>query len=174
MASKDLLPVETNHAFAGLGIAALAALVVGAAWAFELFGGFLPCQLCLEQREGYYVAMLSLPLAAVAIFLKAPACLPRGLMMVGGLALASSAVTGVYHAGAEWALWMGPADCGAGEIGVSTGSLLDALENEDVIFCDEAAGRFLGLSFAGWNVLAAGPLALLTLLVSIWPASPED
>ena len=27
--------------------------------------------------------------------------------------------------------------------------------------CDEAAGRFLGLSFAGWNVLASAALAAI-------------
>ena len=42
------------------------ALMLAVAHAFESFGGYMPCQLCLRQREVYWVAG-SLALASSAI-----------------------------------------------------------------------------------------------------------
>ena len=48
--------------------------------------------------------------------------------------------------------------------GVSTGGgLLKDLATTRVIRCDEAPWHFLGLSFAGWNVVASGLLAIGSL-----------
>ena len=46
--------------------------------------------------------------------------------------------------------------------GLSTtaGGLLENLEKIRIVRCDEAAWRFLGLSFAGWNVLISLALAV--------------
>ena len=41
------------------------------------------------------------------------------------------------------------------------GGLLGALDAVTPPSCDEAAGRFLGLSFAGWNVFASLGLAAI-------------
>jgi disulfide bond formation protein DsbB len=60
----------------------------------------------------------------------------------------------------------GPTNCATGSTtGLSTdaGSLLNDLNAIRPPSCSEAAGRFLGLSFAGWNVIAATGLMLLAL-----------
>jgi disulfide bond formation protein DsbB len=44
-------------------------------------------------------------------------------------------------------------------LSTSTGDLLKKLESVRVIRCDEAPWRLLGLSFAGWNVVASLVLA---------------
>ena len=40
-------------------------------------------------------------------------------------------------------------------VALGGGSLLHGLEKTRVVRCDEAAWRFLGLSFAGWNVVGS-------------------
>jgi disulfide bond formation protein DsbB len=134
---------------------------IGGAWAFELIGGYIPCALCLEQRVPYYVA---LPLAILALVVAGRAALFARLLLVGAaIAMLWSAGLGVYHAGAEWGYWPGPEAC-AGGIEVRDASvLLDQLRATRPPSCTEAAARFLGLSFAGWNVLAAGLAAVLLL-----------
>ena len=46
----------------------------------------------------------------------------------------------------------------------SATDLLNRLEQVNVVRCDEAAWRFLGLSLAGYNALISGALAA----VAIW------
>lgn len=168
--TDDLYRADARHARAGLAIAAGAIIVLAVAWAFQLLGGYVPCKLCLEQREGYYAAIPLLALGALAALKGWPSCLSRGVMVVAGLMLAGSVVTGIYQAGAEWGFWLGPNDCGGARLpAVSSGSLLDAMNATRIIFCDEAALRVLGLSFAGWNVIAAGALMKACFLTAFWP-----
>ena len=141
-----------------LAIALAAAATVGGALVFEHVGGYIPCKLCLIQRNPYYAAI---PLALVA------AVLPRRWTRAGlwllALVFVVSAGLGAYHAGAEWGLWAGPSDCGgAAAPGAGTmGDFLNQLQTTRVVSCTEAAWRFLGLSLAGWNVLISLGLAAL-------------
>lgn len=168
--TPDLYPAGRLQGQAALAILALCALALAIAWGFELIGGFTPCALCLQQREGYYAAIPLLTLAFAGAYRGWPACATRGLLVVAGLMLATSLTTAVYQAGAEWGFWLGPNDCGAGGLPATTGgSLLDEMNATQIIFCDEAPLRVLGLSFAGWNVLSAGALALACLLAAAWP-----
>lgn len=136
------------------------ALVVGSALGFEHIGGFIPCALCLEQRTPYYIGVPVMIAAAIASMLKAPAPVTRILFAAGGLLMVYGAGLGFYHSGVEWGWWPGPADC-AGAAGLTTdaSNLLADINATTPPACDEAAGRFLGLSFAGWNVIASVVLA---------------
>ena len=141
-----------------LGMAA----IVGSALAFEHIGGFAPCALCLEQRTPYYIGIGVLGAAILAAFVDMPRIVLRAGLAIALVCLLATAALGIYHAGIEWSLWAGPASCSAGASGegAGAGGLLDSLATSKPPACDEAAGRFLGLSFAGWNVLAACGLAL--------------
>ena len=156
------------------GIAAL--LVLGGA-AATLFGalvferglGYVPCKLCLMERQPYYWAM---PLAAAAFLASGqPGRLPRLILALAGLVLLAGAGLGLYHAGAEWGFWAGPNDCGGGSGPPAAGvqDFLKSLERTRVVSCTEAAWRFLGLSLAGWNVLIAAGLAALALTAAALP-----
>ena len=152
-------------ALGALALAVAVAAVVGGALAFEHIGGYIPCALCLEQREPYYLAAPTLLAAAVIAAFGRPA-VARLLVLGGGLAMAYAAYLGVFHAGVEWGWWPGPTDCGAAAGPVDTsGGLLGSLDARPPS-CDEAAGRFLGLSFAGWQVVAAVPLALASFALA--------
>lgn len=115
---------------------------------------YQPCPLCLEQRIPYYVVI---PLT-VLLALAAPR-LPRSMMTVGlavaGLAMLVGAGLGVYHAGVEWQFWPGPTDCSGSFTAGSAADLLREAATTPVVRCDQAAIRILGLSLAGWNVVAA-------------------
>jgi len=146
------------------GFLALAmAATVGAALGFQHIGGFIPCKLCLEQRVPYYIGVPVMVLAFVSASLRAPAIVTRGLLLVGGLLMLWGLGLGSYHAGVEWGWWEGPTDCGAVAPTNLSGNLLDQLNAVVPPSCDQAAGRFLGLSFAGWNVIASAILAVTAL-----------
>lgn len=135
---------------------------IGTAWGFQLIGGVMPCMLCLEQRVPYYGA-ISLTLVALALAPRAP-LLARFVLLVAAAAMAYGAGLGVYHAGAEWGYWPGPNTCGNTGADVrDASSLLETLETTRLVTCTQDTGQFLGLSFAGWNVVAASLSALLLL-----------
>lgn len=139
-----------NAAFLILSVAA--ATIIGA-WIFE-YAGFAPCELCLQQRYAYYLAIpLALLIALIAGRL--PSLARYGLLALGLVWLGSMAF-GVYHSGVEWKWWLGPSTCGAaGELG----GLPDL--SKPVILCDTPALRILGLSLAGWNAVISLGLALV-------------
>jgi disulfide bond formation protein DsbB len=140
----------------------VAAATIGGAYVFEYALGYIPCQLCLMQRKPYYVAMAALlPSRTLA----------RGALAVVAILFVVSAGLGVYHAGVEWGLWLGPSDCG-GAPGTAAGSVNDfmqSLQKTRVVSCTEAAWRFLGLSLAGWNVLISLALAAIAAAGALRP-----
>ncbi len=141
-----------------LGMAA----TVGGALAFQHLGGYIPCALCLMQRDPYYYGIPVGILATGAAAFGLPAWISRALLIVVGVMMLVGAGMGVYHAGVEWSFWPGPASCGGGA-GVTTnaGNLLGDLNAVHGPSCTEASLRILGLSFAGWNVIASVFLAAL-------------
>jgi disulfide bond formation protein DsbB len=153
--------------------AAIAALVIFVvslatllgAWFFQFVVKLPPCPLCLEQRIPYYIAIpLSLVIAIAALW-RAPRSVVAAGFAVLFVAMLVSAALGAYHAGVEWRFWPGPADC-SGPVTDFTakGPLLDQLQSIRVVRCDEAAGRFLGVSLAGYNVLVSLALAAVAAL----------
>lgn len=161
-------PLTQGSAFgAGLTVFVVATAVIVAALGFEHWGGYTPCPLCLQQRYAYYAAipacllgLLLLPVGwtrlAAALFV---------LVAVGFLV---NAGLGVYQAGAEWKFWPGPQSCaGVQEITPNVSDLLKRLPETPVVRCDEAAWRFAGLSFSGWNVAISALLAAASLRAGV-------
>ncbi|WP_230532815.1 disulfide bond formation protein B [Microvirga roseola] len=141
---------------AALAVALGAAATVGGALIFEHVFGYVPCKLCLTQRNPYYIAV---PLGLVAALMP-PRWARAGLWLLAVIFLVSAGL-GAYHSGVEWGFWAGPSDCGGGS-GASPGNVgdfLNQLQNTRVVSCTEAAWRFVGLSLAGWNVVISLALA---------------
>jgi disulfide bond formation protein DsbB len=142
-----------------LRASALVLVIAGAtiltALAFEHLGGYAPCPLCLEERYAYYFAV---PASAAAILLARGRLtgVARILLLLIAIAFLANMAVGIYHAGVEWKWWPGPTECtGAFELKWGEGRIVDT----PVVRCDEASWRFLGLSFAGWNVVVSAVLA---------------
>jgi disulfide bond formation protein DsbB len=135
----------------------IAGATILAALAFEHFGSYAPCPLCLEERYAYYFAV---PASALAFLLARGRStgFARILLVLIALVFLANAAAGVYHAGIEWKWWPGPGECSGGfALQWGEGGIVDT----PIIRCDEASWRFLGLSFAGWNALISAFLAAI-------------
>jgi len=154
---------ENHRKLTALFLAVAMAVVVGSALAFQYIGGYIPCKLCYEQRIPYYVGVPLMLLAALASALRAPVWITRALLAIGGLLMVYGMCLGIYHSGVEWAWWPGPTDCTNVAAPVDTGGngVLDSLDKFVPPSCDKAALRILGLSMAGWNVIASLILAIV-------------
>ncbi len=148
---------ELTLANAALAIAAVSFVALAGAWIIE-FAGIKPCPLCLEERIPYYAAV---PAGLIAAFFadKAPR-LAALLLAAVCAALIYNAGIGVYHAGAEWHFWAGPATC-TGDPLSNAASLAERLKHNTAVRCDVAALRIFGLSLAGWSALISAGLAVL-------------
>jgi disulfide bond formation protein DsbB len=151
-------------------LTALAMLLI--AHGFETFGHLPPCELCLRQREAYWIA---LPVTAGALLVdrseRARALVPwLGAAMA--LAFAYGLGWATYHAGVEWRLWPGPSACSGAGAKASTAALAALLQGQKVSapHCDVAPWRFLWLSMAGWNALISAKLMVWSAVWAAWSA----
>jgi disulfide bond formation protein DsbB len=151
-------PIGTNQIRMALLVSLSMIAVIGTVLGFQYIGGYVPCALCYTQRLPYYYAAMPAGfLALVLAMIGGPAVIVRLLLLVTALALIVTAGIAVYHSGVEWGFWQGPESCGVvgDAVNKDAGSLLANLSNTKPPSCNEAAGRFLGLSFAGWNVVVS-------------------
>jgi disulfide bond formation protein DsbB len=148
----------------------VSAAMLATAHAFERFGGYQPCALCLRQREVFWAAG-GLALAAIAINwrgapprLKAVMCVLLGLVFLYGSGLAG------YHSLVEWKILPAPATCTATNIKVDATTILEQL-NKPIHppSCGDAAWRdpITSLSMAGWNSLISLALAALSFFAAM-------
>lgn len=154
------LPVRAAAGLAVL-VAAIAAATITAVLIIQ-HAGYVPCELCLIERNPFYVGV---PLALLTGWAAwagrwSLAAAGFGLLAVTFLAGAGLAA---YHAGVEAGLWAGPTGC-SGPMTAPTAvtDFLAALKTVKVVRCDAPALVVLGLSLAAWNV----PLSLLLAAVS--------
>jgi len=146
-----------------------AAAMLATAHAFETFGGYAPCTLCLRQREVYWTAL------AIGVAFMVIVRLPGGprwrqaSCWLLALVFLIGAGVAVYHAGAEWKFWPGPQACASTGAGVSAADMDAFLTGEKIRApaCDEAPWAFAGLSMAGWNALMSVGLAALSVAAAL-------
>ncbi|WP_291392855.1 disulfide bond formation protein B [Devosia sp.] len=149
---------------------ALISFVVGlatiaGAWGSQIFGGLVPCELCWEQRNPYYVG---LPILLLLLLLWNR--LPRTLV-VAGLAVVAlifvwSTYLGAHHAGVEYGFWPGPTACS----GVGVEVKFEDLQNINatrVVPCDAVQFEIFGVSLAGFNALISAAIVLM-LGAAMW------
>jgi disulfide bond formation protein DsbB len=153
---------------AAIAVAVLGAAAILGAYYFQYVLGLQPCPLCLEQRIAYYVAIPLALILAFAAWRGAPRALLTAGLAIIALAMLVNAGLGAYHSGIEWKFWPGPADCSGPVTNLGRASdLMKQLRNVQVVRCDDAPWRFLGLSLAGYNVL----ISLALAGIAIWGAA---
>ena len=147
-----------------------AAGALATAHAFETFGGLAPCHLCLKQREIFWAAIaVSLPATVWALFFRSRGTPKLAALLLFGV-FTAGLVIATFHAGVEMKWWKGPASCtgsGGGGIDMSVMKALMAGKHVAVPMCDVIAWQWGGLTMSGWNAIASGILALLSLVASI-------
>jgi disulfide bond formation protein DsbB len=160
LASLNRHPDRAAAIFVTLGMI----IVVGSALGFEHIGGYIPCALCLMQRNPYYIGIGVGFLAVLSAVFRLPPIVTKTLLIAIAITMLISVGMGIYHSGVEWKFWEGPSTCAIGATGGDTPvNVLEALNATKAPSCTEATLRVLGLSFAGWNVLTSAALAAIAL-----------
>jgi disulfide bond formation protein DsbB len=149
-----------DPARACLLLALASAAILLAALALQYLGGLPPCPLCIWQRWPY-VALIALGLLGWRWHARAMLAL-TALVLLGGAGLAA------YHVGIEQGWWALPGGCVAGA-GADSVEDLKRLLAEAPPACDQVSFAFLGLTLAGWNLVASLLLAAFTLTAALGP-----
>jgi disulfide bond formation protein DsbB len=160
---KLVLPPSQVGRALWIVVGALATLA--AVWIFEALG-FTPCELCLAERYAFYAAA---PLAALAAFVasRSQHALARALFVLLALIFLWNVGLAFYHVGVEQHWWPGPTACtGTLPDSVSANDLMKSLNSVRVVECDKVQLRIVGLSFAGWDVVASAIAAIYAALAA--------
>lgn len=141
--------LEPGRAARLLALASAAILL--AALALQYLGGLAPCPLCIWQRWPY--------VALIALGLLGWRWRPRAMLGAAALVLLGGSGLAAYHVGIEQGWWALPGGCVAGGSAETVAELRRMLA-EAPPACDQVGFTFLGLTLAGWNLLASLALAL--------------
>ena len=153
---------------AALLLALASAAILLAVLALQYLGDLPPCPLCVWQRWPY--------VGVVLLGLIGWRWRPRPLLGLCALLLLATAGIGAYHVGVEQGWWALPAGCAAGG-GAQTVEDLRRILAEAPPACDQVAFTLLGLSLAGWNVLAGLALAAYAAAAALglgWRSGQQD
>ena len=137
-----------------LTLALVSAAILLAALGLQYLGGLPPCRLCIWQRWPY--------VALIALGLVGWRWRPRAMLGVATLVLIASAGLAAYHVGVEQGWWALPAGCLAGG-GAESVEELRRMLVEAPPACDQVGFAVLGLTLAGWNLVASLLLAACAL-----------
>jgi len=134
-------------------------ILIATVWAMQLWGGFVPCEMCHWQRWPHYAALV---VAALAILLR-NSPISRPLTMLAAVLILASGAIGAFHAGVEYGWWKGPAHCTSTV--TATKDFMKALLASPLIRCDVPQWTLFHISLAGWNAIVsfAGGLTILRL-----------
>lgn len=149
----------------------LAAMAIGFALASQIWGGLVPCKLCLDERIPYYLALPTM--AVVLMFWDRMFPLLRRLGLCASAAIFFwSAYLGAFHSGVERKLWQLSTACPAMPQFFS-GDPLTALDKVKAIPCDQIQWQLFGISMAGFNA-AVSLLAAVLLLMAARPTLSSE
>jgi disulfide bond formation protein DsbB len=149
-----------DPARACLLLAFVSAAILLAALALQYLRGLPPCPLCIWQRWPY--------VALIALGLIGWRWRPRATLGLATLVLLGGAALAAYHVGIEQGWWALPAGCVAGQ-SAETVEDLRRLLAEAPPACDQVSFAFLGLTLAGWNLVASLLLGAFTLSAALGP-----
>jgi len=164
MTPVDLV-LPSSQTYRALLILVAALAVLAAVWILQALG-YAPCELCLTERYAFYAGA---PIAALAAGLASRSAhgFARALFILLALVFLANAGLAFYHVGVEQHWWPGPSAC-TGSLGgpVDVNDLMKAMNSAHVVNCDEVQLRILGLSLAGWDVVASAALAFYAALAA--------
>ena len=163
-----MIRISSVSAVALLAGATSLALLMGA-WGFQYLGGLPPCEMCYWQRWPHgFAAIIGFASGGLLLLGLVPLSFGRALASAALAGLALSGLVGVFHAGVEWHWWTGPTQCVG--IGFDPGAL-DPDAPLQIVRCDVAMWRLLGLSLAGYNALISLGVAAAGVYLLVRPRS---
>jgi disulfide bond formation protein DsbB len=147
-----------------LQILCLSILVIVGFLYFEKIVRLVPCELCLAERLPWYAA---LTLSAMFVVWH-PRPVLRSLPLLFAVLFLMSTLLAGYHVLVEHHFVAGPTACTAPS---SAGESVEALKRQLLatppVRCDEVQWSLIGISLAGWNVVAS--LLAIGLSVAAMP-----
>jgi disulfide bond formation protein DsbB len=149
-------------------------LLLGIAYfVFELALGYPPCELCWRQRWIYVGIAVVAALSWIWALRRRPPGTPPLAALLILLGFGYETYMAVYHAGVELKWWRGPSHCtGGGHVDVSDiRNLLSGVHTVHSPMCDIALWKFMGVSMAGWNAVAAAILTLVSVAAALQAGS---
>lgn len=143
-----------------LAAAGILATVYVAQYGFDLW----PCSLCYVQRVPYFFVAV---FGAMALMPALDGATRRIIMfhLVGLFVLAAGFA--LYHVGVEAKWWPGPDTCTGIRPADSLVDVLAGMSKPGQPNCDEVAFAVMGISLAGYNVIAALALAAGSLAAAL-------
>jgi disulfide bond formation protein DsbB len=153
------LVLPPSPAGRALSLLAAALATLAAVWSFEVLG-YAPCELCLAERYAFYAGAI---IAAFTVYLASRGAygVARALFVLLALIFVANAGFAFYHVGVEQHWWPGPTACTGSLSGpVDANDLMKSLNSVRVVNCDVVQLRILGLSLAGWDVIASAAMAI--------------
>ena len=141
------------------------AAVLGGAFASQVWGGLMPCELCLAERWPWAAAIA---IALVAALVGRRPVLPWAAALLALVFVAGSALA-FYHVGVEQHWFAGPTACTAPAGAARTVAELEAqLLHQQPVRCDQPAWSLFGVSLAGWNLVASLFMLACCLAALLW------
>jgi disulfide bond formation protein DsbB len=125
----------------------------------QYIGGLYPCEMCHWQRWPHYTA-IALALLGFIIPGRGP---KTWMIALAGLAVITSGLIGIFHAGVEYRWWEGLTSCTVAASAGSTAEVLADIWATPVIRCDQPQWTLFGISLAGYNALISIPAGILVL-----------
>jgi disulfide bond formation protein DsbB len=145
-------------------------VMLAAAHAFQRFGGFAPCPLCLKQRDVYWGAVALAAVGFALLRFWPSVTLRRAIAVLIGLAFLTGAIVALYHVAVEqhWVV----ATCDVNDVGPL--APFDVNATFVTPKCDEIAWSMFGVSMAGWNALISMLLAATSFVVASAPSQTVE
>tara|TARA_Y100000996_G_C22431331_1_gene605787 strand:+ start:238 stop:729 length:492 start_codon:yes stop_codon:yes gene_type:complete len=124
-------------------------VALASAFVAEFYFDLAPCDMCLKQREPYYIIIIGFILITIIKW-------QRRIWFYLGVQLTSmyGLFYSIWHVGIENKLLSGPAECSGGlSMTNNISSLKDQILSKPVINCEDIAWSIFGLSAATINSL---------------------
>jgi disulfide bond formation protein DsbB len=155
-------PILTSAFIACASVFFLAAALIA-----EHVFGLKPCILCLYQRIPYLITAI---IGFLGLFF-ALKKLPRKtgfLLFFAALIFLGQMVLAFYHVGVEQHWWVSVFEaCKADISGDDINALLKKIESAKSVPCDQIPWQLFGISMAGYNVLTAIAMSVISFLSGI-------
>ena len=136
-------------------------VALASAFIAEFYFNLAPCEMCLKQREPYYIIIVSFILIAILKW-QDRMWFYLGVQLISIYGLFYS----IWHVGIENKLLSGPAGCSDGlNITNNASDLKEQILSKPVINCEDVAWSIFGLSAATINSLL---LFLIFILNTIY------
>lgn len=127
----------------------ISVIALGTAFIAEYYFDLAPCEMCLKQREPYYVIIVGF-IIFLSLKLQYSIWFYIGVQIITIYGLFYS----IWHVGIENKLVSGPAGCSSGlDIADNLTNLKEQILSKPVLNCEDVAWSIFGLSAASINSL---------------------